>query len=142
MIWRHRFVTRSNSLFFEFPSPALFRPAFADEVPLTSKDYVRLIGEWEGKYLSKSPSDDKVRFESPLRLAVVEGGLGTFETAANNRIWETTVKIKGGILILQIDRNEREFTYSRKGESEMLSAEYESIFKGYPRKNNVVLTKR
>ena len=115
---------------------------FADEVQLTGKDYGRLIGEWEGELLSKSPSDGKVRFQTPLKLTVVEGDLGTFATAANNREWETTVNIKGGVLILQIDRGERKFTYSQKGETQMLSAEYKAKFKGYPRKITVVLTKR
>ena len=121
---------------------AIFSPAFSEEVKLGTDDYALLIGTWEGKYISKS-SEGKVRFQSDVELHIVESGTGgTMSLSANNRRWETTVVLKGGAVILQIDHAGRQFVYESEGDAATLSATYKSKFQGSPRKVEVVLTKK
>ena len=116
-------------------------PTIAEEVKLGTYDYVLLMGTWNGTYISKS-SDGKVRFKSDVELTIVESGIGTISLSANDRQWESTVVIKSGAVTLQIDRADRKFVYERQDDAATLSATYKSKFQGYPRKVEVVLTKK
>ena len=110
------------------------------QATLTSGDYALLVGPWEGDLVSKSP-DGTVRWQSELKLVIVENGLGRFSAAATNREWGTIVKIERGVVILHIDYDEREFVYAQEGDTATLSASYRAEFQGNPRINDIKLKK-
>ena len=118
----------------------LWFPAFAEPIKLGSDDYALLMGTWEGQLVSKNP-DGKIRFTTDTQLKVVEEELGKFWIKKNDRKWATIVEIKDGVVILQFGYAYRPFVYAQEGEETTLSAEYDSEFEGYPRKESLVLTK-
>ncbi len=111
------------------------------QVKLTSRDYALLIGPWEGDFVSKT-LENHVAWESKLTLDVFKNGRGRFSSAKNNRKWGTIVKIERGVVILRMDKRDREFVYTQKDDTATLSATYEAKFAGNPRIRYITLKKR
>ena len=115
--------------------------AMAGSVEITNESRSVLLGSWTGEVVAIGGG--KVRFKSDVTLTVDDDPAfqGEFTLHKTNSSWVTDIEFAEGKVIMTYGRKKRAFVLEEDSGQNILRTEYDSTWKGYKRKNTLILRK-